>query len=461
MAFLFLDPDRVDDLAESLRTQATAADASAYRVRSALSLAALDSAVPSRLEQRGDDWRTAATHLSGAATLARNHVVELDRFDPDEWIRRRQAGLREILDEGLPAELVGNVDACGIVLPPEGGSNIGDLGGTFDTEERTPFSVCAGNPVDQGREALIRMITDTGTPMQIGNDEFEIIQHDDNTFTIVLAGVTDLSEPDFGLNELNRTVRDTDVYAIASANDALIASNRYAQLVAEYAENHLPPGANIMIVGHSFGADTAADLAADPRFNGPDGFNVTHVVAAAYHSGPQLEHIPDTTQVLVLQNELDAAVAAEHLFHDPGIAVHEAAGAVGALLNLDPAAGGHIWNATAAGARTWWGAATQPFDAMRDSPDLVSNAWNGDYSQLVATATDLLPDLGVTTPTDSQTVAVFPGGLFGVGHHQDHYNGFLDSTQDTELLDFFASVDAAGYTENGTSTAVDVSVPDS
>ncbi len=40
------------------------------------------------------------------------------------------------------------------------------------------------------------------------------------------------------------------------------------------------------------------DLAADPTFNSADRFVVTHVVAAAYHSGPQLRSVPGSTEVL-------------------------------------------------------------------------------------------------------------------------------------------------------------------
>lgn len=461
MIFLGLDPDRVDALATAMRNQATAADTSVKRIQTALVLAELTSPVPGRLGARSDDWRIAAAHLTTAAGLARDHVLDAEWYDlPGQ--AANQLTLHAILRNGLPedaTEQTALAHGCDAPQPEPGGSNIGDVGGTFSVEERTEFSICDSSPQERGRDALIRMIADTGTPMQIGNDEFEIIRHNDNTYTIVLAGVTDLSNPDRGLNEQNYTVRDVDVYALASATNTTVEDNFYARLVSDYAMTHLPLGSNIMIVGHSFGADTAADLAADPVFNGPHGFNVTHIVVAAYHSGPQLEHIPDTTQVLVLQNELDVAVAAERLLHDPNIALHEGMDAAAAAMNGDTSFFGHAWNSVTALDDAWMGAQTQALDAVLDAPDIVSSAWNGDASQVLAHTTDLLPELGVTAPNDQQTVAVFPGGLSGVGHEQEHYIEFLDAADDSLIIDFFVSVDAAGYTNNGSSLAVDASVP--
>jgi len=66
---------------------------------------------------------------------------------------------------------------------------------------------------------------------------------------------------------------------------------------------------NLLVVGHSFGADTAADLAANEEFN--ENFNVTHVVAAAYDSTPQLAYISPDIEVLVLQNNQDRAIGLE------------------------------------------------------------------------------------------------------------------------------------------------------
>ncbi|MDH5522015.1 MAG: hypothetical protein OEZ14_15940, partial [Acidimicrobiia bacterium] len=68
----------------------------------------------------------------------------------------------------------------------------------------------------------------------------------------------------------------------------------------------VPAGAELLIVGHSYGADTALDLAADPAFAGR--YDVTHVVATGYFSQPQLPAVPADTRVLVVQNRHDIVV---------------------------------------------------------------------------------------------------------------------------------------------------------
>ena len=76
-------------------------------------------------------------------------------------------------------------------------------------------------------------------------------------------------------------------------------------------ENGIERDANLMLVGHSFGADTVGDLAANQHFN--ELYNVTHVVAAAYDSVPQLADIDPSIDVLVLENTNDIAVNVEAL----------------------------------------------------------------------------------------------------------------------------------------------------
>lgn len=181
-----------------------------------------------------------------------------------------------------------------------------------------PFSVEGNNSVDVGRNAVVRALEDTANGEQIQADEFQVVAHENGSYTVVLPGVTDLSNPQAGLSEHNRSVRDTDWAATRSAASASIDDNRYAQMVRDYIEDNVPPGSDIAIVGHSFGGDTALDLAADPAFNGED-FNVTHVVAAAYHSEPQLPHVQDGTEVLVLQNSRDIPVVVEEAGHASSI----------------------------------------------------------------------------------------------------------------------------------------------
>lgn len=201
----------------------------------------------------------------------------------------------------------------------------GDPGGAFTS--RPTGDRLVNNATDPtrdtdaiGRQATISALHDTADPTSVHDDEFELIRHDNNTYTVVLAGVVDLTNPSAGLDDSHFSARDTDAVAARSAASAGIEDNAYAVMVARsLAHNGVPPGADLLIVGHSQGADTALDLAADPTFNGGV-YNVSHVVAAGYHSEPQLDSVQPNTEVLLLQNNKDLVVLAEnfgHLSDDP------------------------------------------------------------------------------------------------------------------------------------------------
>jgi len=201
----------------------------------------------------------------------------------------------------------------------------GDLGGTGTSEIRKPFEVSGANQADIGRAVNERALQDTADDGQIQRDEFEVVELENGKYIVVLPGVIDLSDkvqfkgtppfvekPHFGWDPDSRSVRDTEMAAARSSTSTGIDDNLYAEMVRDYMNENVPKGADIMIVGHSFGADTALDLASDSTFNNPEtGFNITHVTAAAYYSQPQLRHIPDGTEVLVLQNTRDVPVIAE------------------------------------------------------------------------------------------------------------------------------------------------------
>ncbi|MEZ5409322.1 MAG: hypothetical protein R2761_14940 [Acidimicrobiales bacterium] len=264
--------------------------------------------------------------------------------------------------------------------PPE--PRTGDPGGRLDTRPNGTFQVGGATDRDRGRAAVVDAFEATGDSGRIRSDEFQIIDHGNGNYTVVLPGVTDLSDPHAGFDPVDQSVRDTDQVAAVSAGSTGIDGNRYAQMVREHLQRaDVPPGANLMIVGHSFGADTALDLASDPGFNGRD-YHVTHVVAAAYYSQPQLPHVQPGTEVLVLQNNKDVPVLAEQLGHVP----------------------------------------TTPFPG-----------------------------------TNGAIVDRFSGGWAGAGHAQSNYIEHLGSG-DPGLDAYFQSVDAAGYTASGQSTAVDVSI---
>ena len=144
------------------------------------------------------------------------------------------------------------------------------------------------------------------------HDEFGLMNNGDNRYTIVLPGVSDLSRPDHGWNGHHRSVRDLDMAAVVSAQSSDVADNRYARMVSQaLLAAQVPEGAELLIVGHSFGADTALDLAADDAFT--QRYTLAAVVATGYHSQPQLPAVGGSIPVLVVQNNNDLIVRAERL----------------------------------------------------------------------------------------------------------------------------------------------------
>lgn len=196
-----------------------------------------------------------------------------------------------------------------------------DLGGTFTT--RSLAAVVAeinatSDPVQRGRESLTAALDDLAPEGPIASDEFAVIDHGRSisgasTYTVLVPGVVDLSNPSPGFDPTHTTVRDIDRVAIHSAPTASVADNQYAQMIiAGLEEIGVDPDSNLLLVGHSFGADTVLDIAADVDFT--ERYNLTHVVAAAYDSVPQLAAVAPGIDVLVLQNERDKAITLER-FH--------------------------------------------------------------------------------------------------------------------------------------------------
>jgi hypothetical protein len=338
----------------------------------------------------------------------------------------------------------------------------GDLGGTFDAEARRPVEVVRGTDARRARALLGRLFDDMATSNRIRADEFGLVQVAGARFIVVLPGVTDLSDLDPFLSDRHRSVRDLDQYAVRSSRSTSVDDNRYAAMVWEALETvGVPHGAELMIVGHSFGADTALDLASDRRFNG-DRFRVTHVVAAGYHSRPQLADVVDGTEVLVVQNRHDLVVAAERVHQSS--AVDSVVGRVrqlGDVIRLDP---------VAAVDRTWEILADD-LDALGELRDfavrhaddlgeIAVGAVSADWAQMTAAARDLAaPEPGVERVGDGTVVDVFDGGRIGAGHHLSNYADHLAGDLDPAVVEFLTSVGEAGYAGPGSAVAIDVSVP--
>ena len=208
-----------------------------------------------------------------------------------------------------------------------------------------------GSPTD-GRAAVLDAMRGLADEHRIGRDEIEIRALDNGRYVVVLPGVTDLSagvdefvdrvrDDPFGVGDAGReaydawadndepTVRKMQ-YAFEAAlrDDATV--NEYSVVTAEALETAgVPAGADIMIIGHSFGAYTAMDLAADPSFNAahgakPSGYHlqITHVIAAGAETDWRFDEVPATTSTLVLNNRLDLVYRVEDLLHPDGDAVH-------------------------------------------------------------------------------------------------------------------------------------------
>ncbi|MEQ1703722.1 MAG: hypothetical protein ABMA25_26755, partial [Ilumatobacteraceae bacterium] len=104
------------------------------------------------------------------------------------------------------------------------------------------------------------------------------------------------------------------------SNGSETGANAYAFAVKEAMRAAgVPAGADVMLVGHSFGAYTAMELASDPTFNdamgrdlgGPYHVNVTHVLGAGANVGFRLDDLPSGTRGLLINNQADAAVLLE------------------------------------------------------------------------------------------------------------------------------------------------------
>jgi hypothetical protein len=415
-------------------------------------------------------WASGSAELAAAALFLQLVVDQVEAADA----LRLPAGLDQSFVERLLAFARSAVrtpsNACVAVtfpVPPLDG----DLGGTYDGEVREPYLLGADPAVELGREFVLRATRDTASGL-IRADEFLVVRLADGLYGVVLPGVTDLSEPNLGLDPMHRSVRDLDQFAYPSSRSSRVDDNRYAQMVAEaLAVRGVPLGSDLVIVGHSYGADTALDLAADDDFNSDRGYHITHVAALGYHSSPQLPDVRPGTQVLVVQNRRDAAIVAEAIGHGHVVEGIEARrDLLDGLVGLDP-----IGTLTSAGRMTYHdvGAAISAIEhTVERTPDLFEIAVGAAVHQprmVLDGATDFVTlRPGVDRPRDGQVVAVFDGGGDGFGHDQSNYLEYLETVDDPAVTDFLRSLgrDIAGgrgggpdVPTTGSAWAIDVSVP--
>ncbi len=246
--------------------------------------------------------------------------------------------VRDAVDEFLDG-LFGGPGAPSADLGTETGAIVGLRPSDFEA------------PVD-GRAAVLAAMQGLAEAERIGRDEIEIRALDNGRYIVVLPGVTDLSA---GIEEFVDRVRDDPfevgdagrdaVDAWADNDEPTVRKMRYAYEAAlrddttvnEYSvvtiaaleSAGVPAGAEVMLIGHSFGAYTAMDLAADPSFNSahgadPSGYHVavTHVIAAGAETDWRFDELPADTSTLVLNNRFDLVYRAEDLLHRDGHAQH-------------------------------------------------------------------------------------------------------------------------------------------
>ena len=309
----------------------------------------------------------------------------------------------------------------------------------------TPLRISSSEPAERGRELLIRAIADTANPDQILADEFEAFLHDNGNVTIVLAGVIDLSRPNLGYDERTASLRDLDQQALDSAINPGLAHNGYAQRVSDWTElmietGVIETGARTAIIGHSFGSDTAFDLAQDEHFNG-DLVEVTHVFGAGYELTERLSNVPSATDAVSATNIFDTVAFSESLARHGG---------------------------TLATGRTRF----EVVEGVVNGATSVANKTIRDVEHrlerdgLVEVALPQLPPLELVgdlySPIEPNVLHItFEGGfsLSSAGHHQDEYEAFLSRANNDSFTTFLDGIDEAGFTSNAVAVSIDVSRP--
>lgn len=303
-----------------------------------------------------DEWHSVgapallrtSTFLASVETRLLEHAAEQRRASQAASVStatRSSSRLAELLDDvrdAIDDFLDGLVGGPGAPSPGPGtqpGAIVGLRPSGFES------------PAD-GRAAVLAAMQGLAEEERIGRDEIEIRALDNGRYIVVLPGVTDLSA---GIEEFVDRVRDDPfdvgdagrdaVHAWADNDEPTVRKMRYAYEAARRDDTSVndysmvtiealeaagvPAGADVMLIGHSFGAYTAMDLAADPSFNAAHGADhagyhvaVTHVIAAGAETDWRFDELPAATSTLVLNNRFDLVYRAEDLLHRDGDALH-------------------------------------------------------------------------------------------------------------------------------------------
>lgn len=125
-----------------------------------------------------------------------------------------------------------------------------------------------------------------------------IVGSDPPRYVVLLKGIDGFDNPD------TRSVTDLNAVWI----ERLGREGRWTRAVEKALEQmHLPPGSQVMLVGHSGGGIVAANLASDPSF--VQKYNVTHVLTNGSGVTDELDNIvkgrKPPLKVLMLDNNQD------------------------------------------------------------------------------------------------------------------------------------------------------------
>ncbi|WP_208029071.1 alpha/beta fold hydrolase [Rhabdothermincola sediminis] len=178
------------------------------------------------------------------------------------------------------------------------------------------------------RESIVQAMLDS---RETGRNEIQIRRLDNEKFIVVLPGVVDLSQ---GLkNPLVApaawmTTQEDTARLMRNAIGEWASPGGYdtyaAQVKQAMERAGVPAGADVLLVGHSYGGFAAMNLATDPSFNSAVGstnatgyhVNVTHVVAAGADTEHYLSRVPKETHALVFNNRYDVVYQAEDQGND-------------------------------------------------------------------------------------------------------------------------------------------------
>lgn len=252
------------------------------------------------LQQKAEQLRHLATEVGGAVVASGWAGPDADAFVQQWWPQHRaqlaavaegihgfgQSALNNAVEQrGASGDSTGGGVGLGACALPAGHVTAGVV--------RTSFSW--GDYISR-----IEDVAD--------EDAFELLQvsSDPPKYIVLLPGIEGVSTD---------SVRDLD----AAVPARLLLQDAYAaRVMAELQRAGVPAGAEVMLMGHSYGAIAAMNLASDPQFNqpgngsatGPYHLQVTHVVAAGAGLRDWMDRPPEGTDVLLSINRRDHVATA-------------------------------------------------------------------------------------------------------------------------------------------------------